>query len=124
MSYYLKLSKINNAVVFQYCDHQYQLDILVGNQHIPNQKKVMILTQDNGRKRSICTILDPFWPNFRLGNTVKNYANLGFALAACRYIRNAPIFCDPRFLRIWTRYNGMPRNLGFVHNGMPVNAGE
>ena len=45
-------------------------------------------------------------------------------LAAYRYIRNAPIFCDHCFLRIWTRYNGMPRNLGFVHNGMPVNAGD
>ena len=40
--------------------------------------KIIILTQDNDRKSSICTILDPFWPNFRIGNTVKNQANLGF----------------------------------------------
>ena len=67
-----------------------------------------------------------FWTKFnknRTWSSVKNIRIWGFGLATCRYIRNAPIFCDHCFLKIWTRYNGMPRNLGFVHNGMPVNAG-
>ena len=47
----------------------------------------------------------------------------GFSTVACRYIRNALIFWDTCFLGIYTRYYGMPKSLGYVYNGMPVNAG-
>ena len=56
-----------------------------------------------------------FWTKFnknRTWSSVKNIRIWGFGLATCRYIRNAPIFCDHCFLKIWTRCNGMPRNLG------------
>ena len=58
---------------------------------------------------------------------MKVILNWGFALAACRcaVYEARPFFCDPWYFTIWNRYNGMPKNLGFLHNnGMLVNAGE
>ena len=54
-------------------------------------------------------------------NFLENWKDVLSAVLQHAVIRNAPIFCDHCFLRIWIRYNGMPRNIGFVHNGMPVN---
>ena len=76
--YYLKLIKISNDAVFQSYDRKYLLDFLVVYQIIPNQEKRMILTLSNGRNCLVFTILNLFWLNFRLGNRVKNYAQLGF----------------------------------------------
>ena len=68
----------------------------------------------------------PFWVLFsQFFHVVLREKYLGFrSYMAYRYIRNALIFCDHCFLIIWTPYNGMPRNLGFVHYGMTLYAGE
>ena len=57
--------------------------------------------------------------NLLAWSSVKNIRVWNSGLMACRYIQKARIFCHHCFLIIWTPYNGMPRNLGFVHYGMP-----
>ena len=78
----------------------------------------------NMRARGRLFDLMPLMPLHGFDINVAAVRILGFSTAACRYIRNAPIFWDTFFLGIWTRYYGMPKSLGYVYNGMPVNAGE
>ena len=45
----------------------------------------------------------------------------GFGLTKCQFIPKAFIFVIIALFIIWTPYNGMPRNLGFIHYDMLVN---
>ena len=122
MSYYLKLTQIwHKFFFFENLGHQ----VL---QFTWNLVRALLgLKFSNACKgfgffRLSMAFLDKISPK---SHVVLSYKYLKFRFRSCDmplYTKRT-YFLWSFFLRIWTCYNGMPRNLGFVHNGMPVNAG-
>ena len=101
----------NTSVVNQALDHYHLLDMMSACYNYTKSDKF-----DNFKfnDKSKISNLGPFGHDFFTWSSLKNIRIWDSGLTACRYIQNSFIFCDHFFFIIWTLYNGMPRNLGFV----------